>query len=472
MRAPALIATAAILAIGCGPGSSAIEGDAGPPGACTFECFPGGFRCRGGVIVEVPRVTVPCDTTSVCPDGEPVHTCERGCVEDAMSSSSDDLCNETRPKNEGDPCEIDADCEPSATSTPLACDPLLRVCVPPRAEACNGFDDDFDDTIDESCECSPRVVASLEMSSADFPLDAAFGPDRIALVRFVPAAAAARSGSLHLLDASGAPVAEIDELAHVSSITRDDGEFRLLLHAALGRSTVLRLHDDGTEERVALDRTAPGSPAFVYGDDAGWTMLSMVNGRLAMTRHAPTGARTAMRLTTEPGNVLFVAPHAGAHVFGLDARIMEASATLELTERASVPAFPFRADALPLADGRTRLLLEETVALAHLVTLHPDGSLEEHGTMRLGSNEEPKRAAIDPATERLAVAWRDASSVHVELFDARSITPTHQVVLRAQPFTTYAIGHVGTGFRVVVGHQDDPASPAWTIFDPCPSPAE
>ncbi|WP_053231982.1 hypothetical protein [Sandaracinus amylolyticus] len=475
MRAAALITLGlVVLAIACAPEEGRTAPDASitdasepdAPSECMHECSRSGLRCRGGMIIEVPPVLVSCDTTR-CPDGEVVWECERGCPEGLLASEVHQICDETRPKAAGDPCVADVDCEPALAGT-LVCDGRSGTCIARVADDCNGHDDDFDGMIDERCTCSPRLVATVGRTASDSPLGVSFGPDRIVLLRESEPDAGAHLGSLIVTDGSGATITEMTDLPGPSTVTRTAGEHRVLLQDALGVSTLIRLRDDGTEERVVLQRSSPVRPAFVHGDDSGWTMISLLSGRLTMTRHTLAGERTAIRTTNEV-TMTFQSEHAGGWVVGLDSRILRASATLELSEHATLPLAPYRIEPMPLPDGRTLLLVEETTAFAQLVTLHPDGTIQAHGEIDLRPTDGPKRAAVDPATERVAIAARHAG-VRVALYEPGSTTPSAHVVLQpTQSFQTrsIAIGHVGTGFRVVVGHRDA-GDPAWTIFDPCP----
>jgi hypothetical protein len=81
-------------------------------GGCDYECFPGAI-CADGV-VSVSTGTQP--TCGMC--GGTTYKCKKGCRTDDAGYTSgvfadDLLCEESRVKHVGDPCEEQLDCTPT-----------------------------------------------------------------------------------------------------------------------------------------------------------------------------------------------------------------------------------------------------------------------------------------------------------------------------------------------------------------------
>lgn len=99
-----------------GPGSP--DGGPGNPDdpSCHWDCF-GQQECEDGQVRVWSRGAVPCsEWTGDCPN-QIEHTCEKGCRSDLATDWDLKfppwfLCEEHRPKQAGDACASDSDCEP------------------------------------------------------------------------------------------------------------------------------------------------------------------------------------------------------------------------------------------------------------------------------------------------------------------------------------------------------------------------
>lgn len=224
-------------------------------GACHWDCF-GGVTCSDGGVRELYLGAVPCERwTGSCGPGWPIDAgCSLGCREGAFGSSPTDVCVENLPREVGDPCTTDAGCEPAATEpdgfggrspVPLACDVPSGRCI--RIEACDARDDDSDGVTDEGCAVRPRALANIATRGA--VRDAAFGPDRIALL-----CATVLEPVLVIVDALGAPIATLDTgLVAAMSVLRVDGAFVIYRHSSsLSTSALTFMHDDGSRGDVEL----------------------------------------------------------------------------------------------------------------------------------------------------------------------------------------------------------------------------
>lgn len=120
--------------------------DSGEPDAdpyCHYDCF-GYNECSDGVVTTWDHAPVPCEHwEGECPHSES-YTCERGCRADGVSATGpfeppSSMCEEARPKQAGDPCEQETDCDPqvaeydpatgTVTNVYLRCDLDLHMCV-------------------------------------------------------------------------------------------------------------------------------------------------------------------------------------------------------------------------------------------------------------------------------------------------------------------------------------------------------
>ena len=161
----AFVGGLAVLVIACGGDAPAIDGgavdaaqvdgglldssaprDAAPdaPDAdwyCHWDCF-GGHFCVDGVVHTRAHTPIPCEHwTGSCPESVS-YACERGCRTDGVTETSRiedpvSMCEEGRPKIEGDPCEDDTHCLPPSSRGPwesvdrlhLTCDEATSLCV-------------------------------------------------------------------------------------------------------------------------------------------------------------------------------------------------------------------------------------------------------------------------------------------------------------------------------------------------------
>ena len=108
---------------------------------CHYDCFSY-HECRDGVVTTSGGGPIPCEHWGgSCPSHQS-YVCERGCRVDTDRMYGPveprDICEEWRPKQVGDPCAEERDCEPqvaevdeegTVTNVYLRCDTDLGECV-------------------------------------------------------------------------------------------------------------------------------------------------------------------------------------------------------------------------------------------------------------------------------------------------------------------------------------------------------
>lgn len=466
VRLARLALLAVVLATGCegGDEAAAAPADAGSPEDRRCEpilCRNRGLVCRGGDVVRLEGVLVsPCDDpTLACPEGEVVHTCERGCPEGATASSLDMLCDELRIKNIGDACATSEDCTPNFD--PLGCDVERGVCILIGPERCNGFDDDLDGTADESCDCHPRVVASLPHTGV--PVGAVFAPGRIALL-----ASDAAGGTVQVIDAEGAELASYDELPYARSIAYQGGELVTVLQVGdTGSSTLVRLHEDGSDTRVTLQRTAPGERTWVMAEGDEWLLVTPVRGTiLGITRHAATGERLGWNQVSGIFDVTFVERHGAETLVGTSGgpfSLGRLEPDLQLVPVELPPTVLSPSDVTSMGDS---LLLVASTPEGRVVVATRDasGTFTEHVVEEFEYFGGLARVASDGEGARLGVLARERGRVRVVVLRRADLTRVGEIEVVSSPEPLFALGDPGTGMRLVLGHPD-----RWEVLDPCPA---
>lgn len=461
----------AMVTSACEPSASTpATHDAGTPttrdaGCEWVPCRSRGLLCRGGQVVQLEPASVStCDDPMLaCPEGEVVRTCERGCTEGATSVDADRLCHETRPKAPGDTCATRADCEPG-DGDPLACDLARGVCVSVGPERCNGLDDDADGTTDEGCECEPQLIAALPFVGTAAGI--AFGPDRIALMSSV-----AGEGTVRVIDAAGELLAVRERLAYARRVAWVDGGLVVVLQqGTTGTSTLVQLHDDGTESRIALERTAPGERPWVLRDGDGWILVTPVRSTsLGMTRHAADGSRTAWAQASGISDVVFVASQGasqgGPSYLGLvgSPGLAILDGALELVP-ASMPGgvvAPY--DATSAGDSLVFLTITRE-GRPGIVVRDARGEVSDARELRdaeyLGRGA---RVAAEHEGGRIGVAWMGHDEVRVHVARADDLERVGELGIPAPYGATFGLGDAGSGLRLVVDRAGQ-----WEIHDPCP----
>jgi hypothetical protein len=114
-------------------------------GDCFFDCF-GSSSCADGVVRSVHAIYSTCEEAAAAGvtecESEVTYHCARGCRTDETEIDTDQapeqLCEENRPKQVGDPCTDDSGCRPevatinadgSVTNVYLQCDMAAGQCV-------------------------------------------------------------------------------------------------------------------------------------------------------------------------------------------------------------------------------------------------------------------------------------------------------------------------------------------------------
>ncbi|WP_157068869.1 hypothetical protein [Sandaracinus amylolyticus] len=445
-----------------------IVDDAGCPGV---RCRDFGYVCRDGRVHERLTVLLACDEPPTeCPEGLVTYVCALGCTEGSFDPHDPfALCAESALPRVGTPCASDDDCTPSAPHTELECDTSVGLCAQARTELCNRIDDDRDSLVDEGCTCTSRVVATIDAPSM-YPTQVAMTHDRIALLSTGPDRTTAR---VHVVDRDGNTRLELDDAPLAARIQRIGDELVVVQHdPSSGRTSILRLSEDGAHETVALDRTPAGASPFVLGDERGWTLLLQSTGGFAMTRHTLTGERSTLRVATE----MRALHHASSDGRG---------GLVGYTDEIGLPQIAAVDDRLALQaitsgggsvgtidaayrDGERVVLASDPRASPRIVRIGATGTVIEERTLVPPRRPvEGAMLALDPATGRTAIAFTTFGEIIIARYDEAGEPLDVPVLADGTAHIAHALGYVDGALRLVTGDEDFSGGGRWRIIDPC-----
>ncbi|UJR82730.1 hypothetical protein [Sandaracinus amylolyticus] len=472
-----ILVASVLLIAGCTASGSDVtpEADAGFPiideGGCPpVLCTGFGYVCREGRVHERVPVPAACDAPPTeCPDGIVAYVCTLGCVEGSTDPGDPfALCAESTLPRVGTPCASDDDCTPSAPHMELRCDTALGTCTQQQPEVCNRTDDDRDTLVDEGCTCEARVVATIEEPVS--PVESTMTHDRIALLAMSGDRSTAR---VHVIDRDGNTVYEVDDIPFAARVQRVGDELVVLQHdPSTGRTSLLRLREDGAHQTVVLDRTPIGGSPFVLGDERGWTLLLHVNGRIGLTRHSLRGERTAVRVATEMRTLLLASSDgAGGVVAYADENELPQIAWLD--DRLAlhpIASGGLSAGTLDAAyrEGEHVVLATDPRATPRIFRIGTTGTLVEERTIVPPRRPvELTRLALEPATGATAIAFTTGGELTVARYDEAGEPVDVPVLTDAQPYLAQAFGYVGGALRLVTAEQDGSGIARWRVIDPC-----